>query len=115
MIPRCQMKIIHSAVDNDIFKKIFDDEKLNYPVFICKTYCWGGLNNNEIPKFSKLNNMFLNQSPPELILNSFELNLIQLGKCFHTITKLKPFKKMQFSGGIPALKGNNMNLYLISI
>ena len=62
MIPRCQMKIIHSAVDNDIFKKIFDDEKLNYPVFICKTYCWGGLNNNEIPKFSKLNNMFLNQS-----------------------------------------------------
>ena len=46
--------------------------------------------------------------PPESIsvLNHFERSLIQLGKCFQTIIKLKPLKynPKSYSDFVPAMK-----------
>jgi hypothetical protein len=106
LIPNHQIKIIYKAIENEIFMELF--EKITLPIKICKIYCLRDINNNSIPKFSSLNNMELKESPLVLkCLNHFELNLVQLGKCFHTVTKLKPFKKFNnLYSGIPALKGN---------
>jgi hypothetical protein len=54
--------------------------------------------------------------PPESIsvLNIFERSLIQLGKCFQTIIKLKPFKynTKSYSDFVPAMKGIEIHLPL---
>jgi hypothetical protein len=54
--------------------------------------------------------------PPESIsvLNHFERSLIQLGKCFQTIIKLKPLKynPKSYSDFVPAKKGIAIHLPL---
>jgi NifB/MoaA-like Fe-S oxidoreductase len=83
------VKSIKGITYNDSFLKIKDVFYKNN-LRICKEYCEKQILNLEVPKYSKLNNMFL-ETPPEEIsgLNSYELLLIQLAKCLMTIIQLK--------------------------
>jgi len=119
-------KIKLQQVDNENVNKIIIDkliikENFQFPIDVCRNYCLVDLKNNQIPKYSILNNMYLYETPIVLQnLNVFEQFLIQFGKAFQTITKLDTLKKTTNLPKILALKGltihmplcteNNLNL-----
>jgi hypothetical protein len=111
MTQRSKLKIIHSTdihnFQNEILCKLlkFHSSK-NENFYFCNQYCWPDIIDFNIPKFSKLNNMQLNDPPEEIkILNCYETILIQLAKSFQTIVKLSPLKQSRYTNGISALKG----------
>ncbi|CAF1017803.1 unnamed protein product [Brachionus calyciflorus] len=80
---------------NISYLKLIDkSQKIVYPLKICKDYCLEDLKKSQVPRFSKLNNMFL-EDPPAMIkeLNFFELMLVKLGSCFQVVTKLNILSK----------------------
>jgi hypothetical protein len=95
-------------------------ENIYFPCFICKGYCFPSIKINSIPSFTAEitaeNNMH-SEIPPESIsvLNIFERSLIQFGKCFQTIIKLKPLKynPKSYSDFVPAMKGIAIHLPLL--
>jgi hypothetical protein len=111
------LKLINSKTDikTKVFNELIQLENMNFPCFICKDYCFPSININSIPSFTALNNMH-SEIPPESIsvLNIFERSLIQLGKCFQTIIKLKPLKynPESYSDFVPAMKGIAIHLPL---
>ncbi len=104
------LKLINSKTDikTIVFTDLIQSENMNFPCFICKDYCFPSIKINSIPKFTALNHMH-SEIPPESIsvLNIFERSLIQLGKCFQTIIKLKllKYKPKSYSDFVPAMKG----------
>lgn len=91
MIPRKNTYTDNSCNNKSdtILKKLIIAEKSRLPWNVCRTYCYTSICKNEVPKFSTLNNMKMDQVPNEIsCLNSYELLLIQLAKCFHTIFRL---------------------------
>lgn len=94
MLPKkniCSMNVVDKNIEITASLKTFmNAENKNFPLNVCRTYCYTAFQKNEIPKFSVLNNMKLNEIPNEInLLNNYELLLIQLAKCFHTIYRLK--------------------------
>lgn len=110
MLPRKEFKIIEKygpGDENSILKKLVQSEKSKLPWNVCKTYCYKSIVENLIPKFSMLNYMKMERLPNELSsLNSYELLMIQLAKCFHSIYLLQPFKIKQHTENVLAFKGN---------
>ncbi len=78
---------------------------MNFPCFICQDYCLPSININSILSLTALNNMHS---------EIFERSLIQLGKCFQTIIKLKPLKyyPKSYPDFVPAMKGIAIHLPL---
>lgn len=95
-------------------QKLIDYEKLIVPFSICKEYCMKDLNSNKIPRFSILNNMYIEETPMTLAnLNFFELILIKLGCSFQIITQLAPITKSNYKRGLfKAKKGLSIFLPL---
>jgi hypothetical protein len=112
MLPRKDFKLIERygpGGDDSILKRLVQAEKSKLPWNICKTYCYKSIIENVIPKFSILNNMKMEKLPTEISsLNSYELLMIQLAKCFHSIYRLQPFKAKQHSEQVLGFKGNSM-------
>jgi hypothetical protein len=104
LLPKTHLKKLIYTENLDFIKDLFDKDNLN----VCKEYCLKDINMNQIPKYSKLNNMLLNALPEEISnLNSYELLLIQLAKCYMTIIKLKTHQNTNAKSLISAIKGNN--------
>lgn len=112
---------IEKAFNKDLMKKFIESENLDrkkhFTLRLCTTYCneyFDSKNNqSEIPKFSKMNNLYLDQPPKEIIqLNLYERILIQTAKSFMTIVKLKPYRQIPNQDLIPALKGVAIHLPL---
>ncbi len=71
----CQMKYSEQFLK---FKNLFPSDE----IYICKDYYLPQMLKQEVPKYSKRNNIYLPKSPHEISsLNSHELLLIQLAKC----------------------------------
>ena len=96
----------HNLICTITLKQLMAVEKKSFPLNICQSYCYKALQKGEISKFSVLNNMKLNQIPIEISsLNSYELLLIQLAKCFHTIYRLKSIKNYKNGEQMFGFKG----------
>jgi hypothetical protein len=82
---------------------IFGHTNNNSTVSLCKV-CYDSIIAGNIPKYSALNNMYLDNVPDEIaLLNFYEKLLIQKAKCFMTVIKLN-----NYGGNInkmPAIKG----------
>ena len=110
LTPRSKMKLM--CIDelehgeNEIIDSLIEGFNLADTIQFCKLYCWPNIIDSVAPKFSKLNNLKLDNPPVEIkCLNIYETILIQLAKSFQTIIRLSPAKKTRFVTGIPALKG----------
>lgn len=108
MLTRKNITILNSANQNqNVLKQLLSMEKISLPISVCKTYCLTSIKNNEIPKFSILNNMYLNDIPDQIsCLNNYELLLIQLAKCFHTIYRLNSVTSFKNKEKVFGFKGN---------
>ena len=108
MLQRNHMKSINNLTDQqkNVIENLENFKNLSSPFYVCVTYCLDDLKKNEIPRYSSLNNIFLYDSPNEILnLNTFEQILIQLAKSFLTIVKLKTFSNTTNQSLLPALKG----------
>lgn len=93
--------------DNENVKRLADLWGDKGEHLICTNYCWKDAKNNKVPAYSVLNNVGLDLVPIEIKqLNFFEKQLIQRAKCFQTIIKLRPNRKLFSNHALPALKGN---------
>ena len=70
--------------------------------------CLSSLKIGVIPKFSELNNFFIDEVPEEIkCLNMYEMQLIQLSKTFQTIYRLKNMRSKGPTGdNIQGIKGD---------
>ena len=122
LVPKFKLKLIDAEIINSQKEKhdtqiwYIDElmliENLNFPIKVCRDYCYDELISNSLPKYSVLNNMKLYETPAAIeILNNFELTLIQLTKTFQSIIKLLPYSKKwdNTQNALPALKGFNHN------
>ena len=80
---------------------------------ICK-YCKGKLDKGNVPSTCLLNNMYRGQCPPELkCLNTIEMMMCRLVKCFQTIIKPGPItSKLPISDLQQAVRGRFIHLPL---
>ncbi len=77
-------------------------DKFN-PIILC-TDCFNDLRYDKLPKYSVLNNMYIDNVPEEISsLNFYEKLLIQKAKCFMTIIKLNSYGRNIHQ--MPAIKG----------
>ena len=93
--------------NENIIDQINSLDKIILPLKVCSRYCLHSIQTNTIPKFSILNDMFIYNTPNELKnLNIFEMYLIQLAKCFQTVTTLKTVSNTSYNKyGVKSIKG----------
>jgi hypothetical protein len=108
LIQRSKIKFYFKDDDfitkNNIIHKLNIKDRSQFQ--FCNSFCLQYLADNEIPKYSHLNNMPLNELIEELkCINQYELILIQLAKCFQTIVNLHVLIKNNFTKCVLALKG----------
>lgn len=112
---KLKLKQIESNIFNSNYlNEIITQEQLQYPIIICDK-CSSFLKQDHFPVYSILNNLNL-IDPPDCIknLNLYERILIQTGRCFQTIIKLKPYGKKNLSSSelISAVQGLSVHLPL---
>ena len=80
---------------------------------MCRNFCAKDYLNETIPEYTKLNNLYLDETPEVIsTLNIYEKILIQLAKVYQTIVRLETKQRFTKHKGIPALKGCAIHLPL---
>ena len=102
------LRKIPKVINNNQLKMLSECIKcINYEEkTICTEFCYKDIFlNNGIPKYSILNNMYIDTIPEEISsCNVYEKMVTQRGKAFQTVVNLKALNN-KFVKGLPALKG----------
>ena len=86
MINQLPVELTNRNIFKKLIANIFHTTETS---MICTSYCLDDLKRDEIPKYSALNNMILDITPPVIKeLNFYEKLLIHQAKCFQTIIQM---------------------------
>ncbi len=103
MINQLPVELTNRNIFKKLIANIFHTTETS---MICTSYCLDDLKRDEVPKYSALNNMILDITPPIIKeLNFYEKLLIHQAKCFQTIIQMKPLANTNSTYKCPALKG----------